>query len=90
MLIQALAVFNFDHGQPATSLDLTGAFGPFSAEVGIGLAVAILAVAILTAVFDSWWGKRQIAQPTALMPAEESQMTAHCEESQMTVHCKAA
>lgn len=62
MLSQALAVFNFAHGQPASSLDLTGALGPFSAAVAVGLGVVILGVAVLTALLDSWWSTRQAAQ----------------------------
>ena len=78
MLTQVLAVFNFDHGQPPTSLDLTGAFGPFSAEVGIGLAIAILAVAVLTAVVDSWRSKRQATQATVVTQTTEQPVITSC------------
>jgi hypothetical protein len=71
MMFQALAVFNFDHGQPLNSLDLTGAFGPFSAEVGIGLGVGILAVAVLTAFIDSWWTARQAAKAGSTLNTAE-------------------
>ena len=73
MLFQALTVFNFDHGQPLNSLDLTGAFGPFSMEVGIGLGVGILAVAVLTAIVDSWWSTRQAAKAECTLNTTEEQ-----------------
>jgi len=77
MMFQALAVFNFDHGQPLNRLDLTGAFGPFSVEVAIGLSVGILAVAVLTAVVDSWWSTRQTAKAGKTLNAvEEPTITA--------------
>ena len=78
MLTQALAIFNFDHGQPLNVLDLTGAFGPYSAEVGIGLAIAILAVAVLTGIVDSWNGKRQAAQVTVVTQTEEQPVITSC------------
>jgi hypothetical protein len=83
MLIQALSIFNFDHGQPMNSLDLTGAFGPFSGTVVIGLAAMILVVAVLTAVVDSWWSERRTNQSTVSTQVTESPVTASCS-------CKAA
>jgi hypothetical protein len=83
MLIQALSIFNFDHGQPMNSLDLTGAFGPSSGTVVIGLAAMILVVAVLTAVVDSWWSERRTNQSTVSTQVTEPPVTASCS-------CKAA
>ena len=88
MLTQAFTLFNFDHGQPPNVLDLTGAFGPYSAEVGIGLAIAILAVAVLTGIIDSWNSKRQAAQVTVVTQTTEQPVISSCDPA-MTA-CKAA